>query len=68
MTSLVDLMIVLLLLYVIMQFWRIQSQLKGLRHTLGEIAKKIDIPEHPVNDQLRELLREGKDVEAVKLA
>lgn len=31
-------------------------------------CKKIDILEHPVNDQLRELLREGKDVEAVKLA
>lgn len=66
-----DIVIIILLLavgYLLTMISKLESQLKGIKYTLHQVAKKVDIPEYPINDHLRQLIKEGKDVEAVKVA
>lgn len=46
----------------------LETRVKGLQFRLEQVAKAVNVPEHPVNDTLRELIKEGKDIEAVKAA
>lgn len=39
-----------------------------MKLTLDQITNVIEIPEHPINNQLRLLLKEGKDIQAIKEA
>jgi len=45
-----------------------EKRLKNIRVTLDQVAKVIDIPEHPINNQLRILLKEGKEIQAINEA
>jgi len=47
---------------------KLESMLIGMKYTIDQIAKKVDIPEHPIDDELRELIEDDRDIEAVKLA
>lgn len=35
---------------------------------MEKVADQVNVPEHPINETLRELLKEGKKVQAVKEA
>lgn len=43
-----------------------ETQIKGIKYTLDQISKQVDVPENPINKELRQLLNEGNDVKAVK--
>jgi len=47
---------------------KMESQIKGFKYTLEQISKQVDVPENPVNKELRQLLKEDKEVQAVKKA
>ncbi|GIP39491.1 hypothetical protein J31TS4_27710 [Paenibacillus sp. J31TS4] len=47
---------------------QLQTRLKRLDGQMGGTTSELQLPEHPVTDRLRELLREGKKVQAVKEA
>ena len=46
----------------------LETQIKSMKFTLDQVAKQVDVPEHPINEKLRRLLKEGKGVQAVKEA
>lgn len=46
----------------------LETRIKSLKFTLDQVAKHVDVPEHPINEKLRNLLKEGKEVQAVKEA
>lgn len=56
------------IIFLIFRVMTIQEQLKGLTYKIDRIASKVEVPENPINENLRDLLEDGKDVEAVKLA
>ncbi|MEH6937340.1 hypothetical protein V7056_05670 [Bacillus sp. JJ664] len=39
-----------------------------MKVTLDQVANVIDIPEHPINNELRKLIKEGKEIQAIKEA
>lgn len=47
---------------------KLEMRFKRMKVTLDQIALQVEVPEHPINDELRILLKEGKDVQAVKKA
>lgn len=47
---------------------KIDNHIKGIKYTLDQISKQVDVPENPINKDLRQLLNEGNDVKAVKRA
>lgn len=50
------------------KFKSLESQIKNMKFTLEQIANQMEVPEHPINDKLRNLVTGGKDVQAVKEA
>jgi len=47
---------------------RLEGRMKAMQYKLDRLVKQSDIPENPINDDLRQLIKEGKDVKAVKKA
>lgn len=60
--------IILLMTTILSRINSLENQVKSLRGIVNQVAKQVDVPENPINDRLRELLKEGKDVQAVKEA
>lgn len=60
--------IILLMTTILSRINSLENQVKNLRGIVNQVAKQVDVPENPINDRLRELLKEGKDVQAVKEA
>ena len=53
-------------IYLFYTVMKLNSRVKGLEYTLQQISKQIDVPESPINNELRQILKEGNDVKAVK--
>ena len=66
--SFMEMLLLVIGLYVVFTVVKLNERVKGIRYTLDLIAQKIDIPENPINDELRELINNGEDVLAVKKA
>jgi len=47
---------------------KMDERIKGMKMSLDYMRKAMDLPEDPINDELRKLIREGKKVKAVKKA
>ncbi|QDP41506.1 hypothetical protein [Radiobacillus deserti] len=64
--------ICLLVAIVVFSIWtkmeKLEARMKGMQTTIDQIANHLDIPENPINDELRKLIKEGKDIKAVKKA
>lgn len=68
MVSFLEWVVLVGVIYLLFQVIKLQEDVKGIKHTLGRIANQMDLPENPINNDLRDLIQEGKDVQAVKLA
>lgn len=68
MDSFLEWVVLVGVIYLLFQVAKLQEDVKGMKHTLGRIVNQMDLPENPINDDLRDLIQEGKDVQAVKLA
>ena len=54
--------------YLITKISSLQEDLKNIKYKLNRIESQMDLPENPIDKDLRALLSEGKDIQAVKLA
>ncbi|MFA1822220.1 hypothetical protein ACDX78_18900 [Virgibacillus oceani] len=66
--SFMDMLLLIIGIYLILTVTKLDGRLKNIKYTLNQISKSVDIPENPINDELRKLINEGKDVKAVKKA
>ncbi len=55
-------------IYLLFQVLKMQEDIKAIKYKLDRIANNMDLPENPINNDLRALIKDGKDVQAVKLA
>lgn len=62
----VEVFILFICIYILSTVIKLNGRVKGLKYTLDQISKQIDVPEKPINNELRQLLNEGNDIEAVK--
>ncbi|MBY8909100.1 hypothetical protein [Salinicoccus roseus] len=47
---------------------RLEGRIRNTQQILEQIAAQYDMPENPVNDELRRLINEGKETQAIKRA
>ena len=64
--NIIDILILFICLYLFSTVIKLNSRIKGLEYKLEQISRQIDLPESPINNELRQLLNEGNDVKAVK--
>lgn len=47
---------------------KLEGRIKRMQYTLDLVTKQSGLPENPINDELRKLIKEGEDVKAIKKA
>ncbi|KQL39363.1 hypothetical protein AN960_10435 [Bacillus sp. FJAT-25509] len=45
---------------------KLENRMKNIKITLDQIATVIEVPEHPINNELRKLINEGKEIQAIR--
>lgn len=66
MQTLLLIVVALLLVSVFTAMQRMEGRMRGLQYSVDHLARHIDVSEYPANSELRELIGEGKNVEAVR--
>ena len=59
-------LLLLIFIYLLTTVDKLKGRVKGLEYTLEHISNQMNVPENPINNELRQLIKEGKDVKAVK--
>ncbi|GIO56875.1 MULTISPECIES: hypothetical protein [Paenibacillus] len=59
-------------LLIIINLWakvsKLEGRIKGMQYTINQLTQQSGLPENPINDELRQLIKEGEDVKAIKKA
>ncbi|MGF2616247.1 hypothetical protein FZC84_00520 [Rossellomorea vietnamensis] len=61
-----DFLIVSILIYLLVTVIRLDGRVRGMKYVIYQLADKTGVPDKPINKELRELISEGQDVQAVK--
>ena len=64
--TIVNILILLIFIYLLYTVIKLNSRIKDLEHQLKLASKQTDLPENPINNELKQLLKEGNDVKAIK--
>nr|WP_245301522.1 hypothetical protein [Virgibacillus natechei] len=46
----------------------LEGRVIRMKNTVDQLTKQVELPEDPINQELRELIKEGEDVKAIKEA
>ena len=64
--------LIIISLLIIINLWakvsKLEGRIKGMQYTINQLTQQSELPEHPINDELRQLIKEGEDVKAIKKA
>ena len=61
-------LLLLIFIYLLTTVDKLKGRVKGLEYRLEQISNQKNVPENPINNELRQLLKEGNDVKAIKRA
>ena len=62
----IEYLIILAIVYVMVTIGKLEGRIKGLQHSLQQISKQVGVSTEVIDNEVRDLLEEGKDVAAVK--
>lgn len=63
---LIGILLVVIFIIIVNKLDALEKRINSIAFNLDRVANQVGVTEHPVNEELRKLLKEGKDVEAVK--
>ncbi|MBM7599880.1 ribosomal protein L7/L12 [Virgibacillus halotolerans] len=66
--SFIEVVLLVGIIYLLLTVSKMQDRMNGMKNSLEQMRKQMDLPEDPINDDLRQLIKEGKDIKAVKKA
>ncbi len=55
-----------LVLHLSNTLYRVDKRLKQTEAVLHAISRQVGVPEHPLNEELRRLVKDGEKIEAIK--
>ncbi|OZB94178.1 hypothetical protein [Paenibacillus sp. XY044] len=62
--------LIIISLLIIINLWakvsKLEGRIKGMQYTINQLTQQSGLPEHPINDELRQFIKEGEDVKAIK--
>ncbi|WP_186579521.1 hypothetical protein [Aquibacillus kalidii] len=64
----ISFILVFIVISLLVKVDKFEGRVKNMQYTLDQIAKQLEVPENPINDELRELIKDGKEIKAVKKA
>lgn len=58
--------ILLAIVYIMSTIGRLEQRVKAMQYSLQQISKQVGVTTEAIDNEVRDLLKEGKDVAAVK--
>lgn len=65
---LITVLIIFGIFYISESINRVTKRLKRTEDKLEQIAKQMGVPEHVINEELRQLVKDGEKIKAIKKA
>ena len=63
----ISLLIVFIVISLLSKVDKLEGRLKSMQYTLAQLANTSGV-ENPINEDLRKLIKDGKDIKAIKKA
>ncbi|MCZ8539663.1 hypothetical protein [Psychrobacillus psychrodurans] len=58
----------LIIIYLSVKLEKLEGRMKRIQYTLDQLTKQYGLLENPINNELRELIKDREDVKAIKKA
>ncbi|SFQ39999.1 hypothetical protein [Salibacterium halotolerans] len=62
----IDVLLLGICVYLLFSVIQLKGRVRGLNYMVNQLSSQTDTPDMPINHECRQLLRENKDVKAVK--
>ena len=66
--SIFDGIFLIIILYMLTKISKMEHRIQAMQKTIDQLTSKVKLPEPAINKELRQLLKDGKDVEAIRQA
>lgn len=66
--NLIELLLLIGMLYILFAVFKINRHVKGIKYTLDQLSTHVDVPENQINEELRQLIVIGEEINAEKIA
>jgi uncharacterized protein YoxC len=66
--TIIDVVFFIIVIYLLTKISKLEHRIKAMQNTIDQLTTKVKLPEPAINKELRQLLKDGKDVEAVRKA
>lgn len=66
--NLMEVLLLIVSLCILFAVLKINRRVIGIKYSLDQLSKQNDVPENPINDELREFISKGDDIKAEKIA
>ena len=63
-----DLLLLVLIIYLLTKISKMEHRIKAMSETINRLTDKVKLAEPAVNKELRQLIKEGKEIEAIRRA
>jgi uncharacterized protein YoxC len=66
--TIIDVVFFIIVIYLLTKISKLEHRIKAMQNTIDQLTTKVKLPEPAINKELRQLIKDGKDVEAVRQA
>jgi uncharacterized protein YoxC len=66
--TIIDVVFFIIVIYLLTKISKLEHRIKAMQKTIDQLTSKVKLPEPAINKELRQLLKAGKEVEAIRQA
>lgn len=66
--TIIDVVFFVIVIYLLTKISKMEHRILAMQKTIDQLTSKVKLPEPAINKELRQLIKDGKDVEAIRQA
>ncbi|MGM0901324.1 hypothetical protein [Mesobacillus maritimus] len=66
--TIIDIVFFIIVIYLLTKISKLEHRISAMQKTIDQLTSKVKLPEPAINKELRQLLKVGKEVEAIRQA
>ncbi len=63
-----DVVFLVIVIYLLTKISKLEHRIKAMQRTMDQLTSKVKLPEPEINKELRQLIKNGKEIEAIRQA
>lgn len=66
--TIIDIVFFIIVIYLLTKISKLEHRIRAMQKTIDQLTSKVKLPEPAINKELRQLVKDGKEVEAIRQA